>query len=197
MNSGANERRRAASSPVGPLRERVGAASLAQVIGTLGTKTWPVWRDSYDGPPERTAPHLAVDGVSAGIHGARMVRRRFKAAFACLAIIALLGNWVGPLAQARASQVVDDILGPLVICTAHGAQPLERDRDPSPPGQTQSGFHCPSCVLSKCAAVAIAIGLQTFPELSRSADLPYEAPSACRFRLNLGGIGCRAPPFPT
>jgi hypothetical protein len=122
-----------------------------------------------------------------------MMRRRFRAAVAWLAVVALLGNVLGAFAPAKAAQVVDDILGPMIICTADGAQPLHHDGPPA--GHDQSGFHCSSCVLIKSPALAAEIAIQTFPRPPRSTCVSSDAPNAGAFRLSLGGIGCRAPPF--
>src|SRR6185503_15461500 len=73
--------------------------------------------------------------------------RRHRRGAAWLAIIALLSNvLLGSLgvAFAKASSPADELLGPLVICTANGAAvaPHDGGTQPGTPGD-----HCPSCTL--------------------------------------------------
>jgi hypothetical protein len=125
-----------------------------------------------------------------------MTGRRYRGAVAWVAAAALLGNVLALLAPAKATQVVDDILGLMIICTADGAKLVDHGGGSSPARHDQNGWHCPSCVLLKTAALAAEITVERFPRPHRHTR-PSEsgAPSAGPRRLSLGGIGCRAPPF--
>ena len=82
--------------------------------------------------------------------------RRHKRILGWIAIIALLSNVLASpsLVPSMAASLVDDVLGPLVICTADGAQ--------AAPGHGGSGGHapanhCPACVTVAQFVLAVAI----------------------------------------
>jgi Protein of unknown function (DUF2946) len=121
--------------------------------------------------------------------------RRHKRVLGWLAIIALLSNVLtaGLLAPSMAAAPVDDVLGPLVICTADGAKMV--------PGNGGSGRHapsdhCPDCVTVKPFAFAVAV-VETaiaFPpqSVARPARVESRSPAV---HVSLGGIRSRAPPL--
>src|SRR5262245_42557676 len=82
--------------------------------------------------------------------------RRHKRILGWLAIIALLSNVLASpsLVPSMAASLVDDVLGPLVICTADGAK--------AAPGHGGAGGqmpanHCPACVTVVQFVLAVAI----------------------------------------
>jgi hypothetical protein len=98
------------------------------------------------------------------------------------------------LAPAKTLPLVDDILGALVICTAHGAQATQDAGGPEPPPGPAS--HCPACTLIPQFALAVTLlataiafapppGARRMPSQSR--------PMA--FHIGPGGIRSRAPPL--
>jgi len=113
---------------------------------------------------------------------------------ACLAFVALIGGMVAnAVAPAKSKQIVDDVLGALVICTSHGAQPLTSDGDTSP--STPSPEHCLICTLLGTFQVALLVLTLAFVLVPRPALKPA---GACDRRLAdhicFGGIHSRAPP---
>ena len=136
-----------------------------------------------------TDAHLAPS--LAGMVGVR----RHKRVLGWIAIVALVSNVLaaGLLAPSIAASPVDDLLGPLVICTADGAKMVpgnggSRRHNPSD--------HCPDCVTVKpfafaaaLADTAIAFPLQPAARLVR---LPSRSPAV---HVSLGGIRSRAPPL--
>lgn len=111
-------------------------------------------------------------------------------------IIAILSNVLaGALchAPAKATGLIDDILGPLAICTSEGANIVPHGGSPDPGRKLD---HCTACTLLAGFALivalvfaAIAFPLFTIPDrtrvgLRRLAD-----------HLSLGGIRSRAPPL--
>jgi hypothetical protein len=123
------------------------------------------------------------------------MRRRYRYAVAWLAVVALLGNTLAAFAPAKAAEVVDDILGPLIVCTSQGAQPLSHDGTSPSPGD-QSAAHCPSCTLVKNVSLAAEFCVQKFPSPPQAARIQTSSDlRGVAFRLSLGRIGCRAPPF--
>jgi hypothetical protein len=118
--------------------------------------------------------------------------RHHKRGWAWLAIAVLLSHAValgGPKASAR----IDSVLGPLVICTADGAKVAPAGGNPDGPALCS---HCPACVLSGHAAIALAG--------SDTVAIVFPAPSAQRLsradanppavHLVRGGTHSRGPP---
>jgi len=121
--------------------------------------------------------------------------RRHKRVLSWIAIIALLSNVLAAasLVPSMAASPVDDVLGPLVICTADGAK--------TAPGNGGSGKHtasdhCPDCVTVKPFVLAIALVLTpvVFPlsPAARPARLQSRSPAV---HVSLGGVQSRAPPL--
>jgi hypothetical protein len=111
-----------------------------------------------------------------------------------LAAIALLGNALAMafLVPVTAVALVDDILGPIVLCTADGAKTV--------PGHGSGGNapsnHCPACVTTAqfVLAVVLVVSPVAFPALSAQGPLPRQ-PRALALHLGRGGIRPRAPPL--
>ena len=124
-----------------------------------------------------------------------MAKRRQLVAW--IGALALLGNVLagvfglgalkGPL------QITDDVLGALVICTAHGPQE-SLDGNGGAPGH-KPGEHCPACVTLAKVALAVVLAFVgivfTLPSVLRPAR---ESICLLPLRLGLAGIGSRAPP---
>jgi hypothetical protein len=136
-----------------------------------------------------TDAHLAPS--LAGMVGVR----RHKRVLGWVAIIALVSNVLtaGLLTPSKAASSVDDLLGPLVICTADGAKVA--------PGNGGSGGHapsdhCPDCVTVKPFAFAVALAdtAIAFPlqPAARPARVPSRSPAV---HVSVGGIRSRAPPL--
>jgi hypothetical protein len=121
--------------------------------------------------------------------------RRHKRVLGWIAIVALVSNVLtaGLLAPSMAASAIDDVLGPLVICTADGAKMM--------PGNGGSGRHnpsdhCPDCVTVKPFAFAVVLADMAiaFPPqpAARPARLSSRSPAV---HVSLGGIRSRAPPL--
>jgi hypothetical protein len=117
--------------------------------------------------------------------------RRHKRGWAWLAIVALVGHAVA-LAATTPVPRGDDVLGPLVICTADGAKTAQGDGSPDglPPPD-----HCPACMPSAQFALAAAInpGALAFPTPPAPRPVPTGA-DPLAVHLVLGGIHSRGPP---
>jgi hypothetical protein len=122
--------------------------------------------------------------------------RRHKRSLAWLAIVALVSNvLVGGYcrAPAKAAQLMDELLGPLIICTASGTV-TPHDSGGSNPDS--SADHCKACRLIAgfaLLATTIVAGL-ALPAPFALRPMPVRAHRPAR-HLNLGGIGSRAPPL--
>lgn len=115
-----------------------------------------------------------------------------------LGIIAVLSNVLAgalchmPAQTRMAVGLIDDVLGPLSICTTHGEQ------TPAPAGRNsgdEKPSHCTACTLLSAFAllVALAVAAIAFP----TTVVFYRwRPSARSLadHLSLGGIRSRAPP---
>jgi hypothetical protein len=121
--------------------------------------------------------------------------RRHKGVLGWIAIIALLCNAFATAALARspAASLVDDVLGPLVICTADGAKEAPGHGSP---GRHVPSDHCPACITVKPLALAIVIAPTAldFP-LARVAKPVHLQPRSPAVHVSLGGIRSRAPPL--
>jgi hypothetical protein len=111
-----------------------------------------------------------------------------------LAAIALLGNALAMtvLVPSTAVALLDDILGPVVLCTADGAKTV--------PGGGSGGHapsqHCPACVTTAqfVFAVVLVLSAIAFPVLSTQRPAPLQS-CASALHLGRGGIRPRAPPL--
>ena len=97
-----------------------------------------------------------------------------------------------PQLSNAANQVIDDVLGAIVICTSHGPQPLtDGDREPAQP--LVDG--CPACALVKVFGLALLLAISRLAfSLLLVISGPWVAPPALPRRLWLGSIQSRAPP---
>lgn len=116
---------------------------------------------------------------------------------AWLVIFALIAKVLLPTLchPAPASNDVSNLLGPLVICTAHGAE--TRPDAPTPPGERSQDEHCPACALLKTFALAIlliaaALSFRCSSHLAR----PWRVHNAPPSHLLSGRVRSRAPPQP-
>jgi Protein of unknown function (DUF2946) len=123
--------------------------------------------------------------------------RRQKRLLGWLAAIALLGNVLATALLARtaaALTILDDVLGPITLCTADGAKTAPAG-GPGP-AEKAPADHCPACVTVAQLALAIAIiaAVFAFPLLRAGGPAPpWQRPLSLRLRL--GGISPRAPPL--
>jgi DUF2946 family protein len=120
-----------------------------------------------------------------------------------LGVVAVLGNLLAtvlcvvPSVPAKAG-LVDDILGPLVLCTEHGPQAVPDAGAAAGQGQQDGkrSSHCTACTLLAGLAIAFAL---VFARVAFPARLFRPFPSSARTladHLGLGGIRSRAPPLP-
>lgn len=98
-------------------------------------------------------------------------------------------------APAKMAQLSDEFLGPLVICTSHGAMTVPQgDGAPHPGGPAD---HCPACIPLAKVALAVALiflAVFAFPLPVAARPVPIRS-RALAPHLSLGGIGSRAPPL--
>jgi hypothetical protein len=106
----------------------------------------------------------------------------------------MLGNVLLAAAPAKAAPPVDDILGPVIICTSHGVQELADEGDVPKPG-SPGGSHCPACTIVKSFAFALVPPLLEFEWPAESVlHIGWSPTLDAVSLLRLGGIGSRAPP---
>jgi hypothetical protein len=123
--------------------------------------------------------------------------RRHRLFAAWLAIVALLGNTLLAAlctAPAKPGQVADSILGPLVICTSHGAVTASEDGGSNPPQSPTE--HCPACaVLAKVAVLPAPLPMAEATARDAASVRPMP-PHARRLAEHLGPghVRSRAPP---
>jgi hypothetical protein len=121
--------------------------------------------------------------------------RRHRRVLSWIAIVALLSNVLaaGSLVPSMAASLVDDVLGPFVICTADGAK--------TAPGNGGSGRHapsdhCPACLTVKQFVLAVALALTAIafplPLVARPVRLQSRSPAV---HVSLGAVRSRAPPL--
>lgn len=112
------------------------------------------------------------------------------AAFAVLANVLVAALCLTP-ATSKASAIVDDVLGVMVICTANGAQHGAPDEGPA-----KAPEHCNMCTLLAGFALVLAVLLLALNlEPRRSLKLAASGLSRLADHLRLGGIRSRAPPL--
>jgi hypothetical protein len=128
-------------------------------------------------------------------------RRERPRVMGWLGVVAVLSNLLASvlcMAPAKAVAPVDDILGPLVICTEHGPQAVPDGAVPGSGGQDQrdgKGSHCTACTLLAGLAIAVAL---VFAAVAFPVRVFYPFKCAARTladHLGLGGIRSRAPPL--
>jgi hypothetical protein len=127
-------------------------------------------------------------------------RRERPRVMGWLGIVAVFGNILASIlcmAPAKAVAPVDDVLGPLVLCTEHGPQVVPGNDTPGGGGDQGDGrsSHCTACtllaglaLLTAFAFAAIAFPARIFPAFRCSARTLAD-------HLALGGIRSRAPPL--
>jgi hypothetical protein len=130
-------------------------------------------------------------------------RRGHRRVMGWLGVVAVLGNLLAGVVcmmPAKAAGLVDDILGPLVMCTEHGPQTVpDSTANPGGNGKGQpdaKSSHCTACTLLAGLALAVALvfALLAFPERIFRAFASRARTLADH--LSLGGIRSRAPPLP-
>jgi Protein of unknown function (DUF2946) len=120
----------------------------------------------------------------------RGARRRFVA---WLAIVALIGNVLAAFAPSKASALVDDVLGHLVICTSDGAKAPQGDEDT---GGRKASDHCPACRLIVQAPLAVILVVTAFAFPAPAAAIPIASSSGWpAIQVDAGAIRSRAPPL--
>jgi hypothetical protein len=128
-------------------------------------------------------------------------RRERSCVMGWLGAVAVLSNLLAGvlcMAPAKAVVPVDDILGPLVICTEHGMRTVSDGTVPGSGGQDQrdeKSSHCTACTLLAGLALAVAL---VFAAVAFPVRIFYPFKSAARTladHLGLGGIRSRAPPL--
>jgi hypothetical protein len=124
---------------------------------------------------------------------AALQRNHFVAWLGTLALLCngLVGSF--GYGSTRPVPLTDEVLGALIICTAHGLEGGDLDSGGKPINKRAE--HCPACVtISKTALLDGRGFVDIAIKLSAVIDpVPERAPSTAR--LNLGGIGSRAPPM--
>jgi hypothetical protein len=129
-------------------------------------------------------------------------RRRHQRVTSWLGVIAVLGNLLAGvlcMVPAKAAGLVDDILGPLVMCTEHGPQTVpDSVADPGGGQGQQDGksSHCTACTLLAGLAIAVALVLAPFAFPTRIFRRLASSARTLADHLSLGGIRSRAPPLP-
>ena len=125
--------------------------------------------------------------------------RHHRALVACIAIVALLCNLATAFsslafAQGPASDYPAELLGPLVICTEHGAQ-VAVPEGGEPPEAPRN--HCPMCLAPPMLLFILAAAEphRVLPLATRHRlALPFSAALPDRHRR--AGLDIRAPPLP-
>jgi hypothetical protein len=127
-------------------------------------------------------------------------RRERPRVMGWLGVVAVLGNLLASvlcMVPAKTVASVDDLIGPLVLCTEHGPQTLPGSDAPGGGGDQGDGksSHCTACTL--LAGLALLI---TFVFAAIAFPVPVVLPIKSSARtladhLGLGGIRSRAPPL--
>ena len=133
-------------------------------------------------------------------------RREHAPVMSWLGVVAVLGNLLASvlcMTTAKLAAPVDDILGPLVLCTEHGPQAVPGGDGPGAPVPGNSGqdqgddrrSHCTACTLLAGIALLAAF---IFAAIAFPDRIFYAFKSSARTladHLSLGGIRSRAPPL--
>lgn len=115
-------------------------------------------------------------------------------ALALLVLLAkVMAGVVVPAAQGTQRAAIDAVLGPVVLCTAHGAESAAGP-GPALPAPAE---HCPLCTLIGAFAliVALAAAMLVFPAARTQQWAPVPA-GLLPCHLGLGLIRSRGPPLP-
>jgi DUF2946 family protein len=121
-----------------------------------------------------------------------------------LGIVAVLSNLLASvlcMAPAKALTPVDDLIGPLVLCTEHGPQAVPGS-DPSASRDQRDGqgdgksSHCTACTLLAGLALLVAFVFAAIAFPVRAVQPFKSAARTLADHLSLGGIRSRAPPLP-
>src|SRR5262245_24400419 len=131
--------------------------------------------------------------------GSRRDRARVMGWLGVAAVLSNLLAGVLCIAPSKAVSPVDDIYGPLVLCTEHGPQAVPGGDPAGGGGQDQrdgKSSHCTACTLlaGLTLAVALAVAAVVFP--ARIFHPIRFAARTLADHLSLGGIRSRAPPLP-
>ena len=119
-----------------------------------------------------------------------------------LGIVAILSNLLASvlcMAPAKAVAPVDDLIGPLVLCTEHGPQAVPGNDAPGGTGGGDQGdgksSHCTACTLLAGLALLTAFVFAAIAFPAR-VFLPFKSSArTLADHLSLGGIRSRAPPL--
>ncbi len=122
-----------------------------------------------------------------------------------LGVVAVLGNLLASvlcMTTAKLAAPVDDILGPLVLCTAHGPQTVPGSDGPGAPVPGSSGqdqgdgksSHCTACTLLAGMALLAAFIFAAIVFPDRIFHAFRASARTLADHLSLGGIRSRAPP---
>ena len=128
-------------------------------------------------------------------------RRERPRVMGWLGVVAVLGNLLASvlcIAPAKTVAAVDDLIGPLVLCTEHGPQTLPGTDAPGGSGGNQGdgrSSHCTACTLLAGLALLIAFAFAAVVFPARIV-LPFKSRArTLADHLALGGIRSRAPPL--
>jgi Protein of unknown function (DUF2946) len=127
-------------------------------------------------------------------------RRERPRVMGWLGVVAVLGNLLASVlcvAPAKAIAPIDDLIGPLVLCTEHGPQAVPGNNAPGGGGDQGDGksSHCTACTLLAGLALLAAF---VFAAIAFPVRIFLPVKSAARTladHLSLGGIRSRAPPL--
>ena len=123
------------------------------------------------------------------------VVRRHRRLFGVLAILALVANVVaGVLCHmpAKASVIIDDVLGVITLCTADGSGTVQHGGS-APDQSRKADGSCTFCTVLKTLAVAVALAFAAiaFPLIVPAAP-PVQVVRTLADHLSLGAIRSRA-----
>lgn len=119
-----------------------------------------------------------------------------------LGIVAVLSNVLASvlcIAPAKAVVAIDDVLGPVVVCTEHGPQLLQESDPAVGSGQDQrdgKSRHCTACMLLSGLALVVALLFATIAFPAAVFRPFHSGARTLADHLSLGGIRSRAPPLP-
>ncbi len=129
-------------------------------------------------------------------------RREHPRVMGWLGVVAVLGNLLASvlcIVPAKSVAPVDDLIGPLVLCTEHGPQTVPGTDATGGSGGNQgdgsSSIHCTASTLLAGLALPVAF---VFAAVAFPARIVLPFKSSARTladHLALGGIRSRAPPL--